>query len=998
MEIKNDFTRITALLDDILTLGLKMDDIASKTDVVGNIVRLYAGLGERTRNQALIEKALDISTKIPYDFRRIREQVNIASLFRKRGKKVQAINLLWRLQDEVKNIKNLELNSVANLAIAGEFYMLNELDDYHMIMERVLSAIEDYQGSILLRINASLSVYGFLVEHNLTGEAFKIFNSIKDILSAQSDATNIGEILRAIVATFISLSNKSSNSQVDFLLEALDLAKEYPTFYELDIIYRDILKQLFITKDRDWIEENLEFLINIIDQVDNDRIKLEIIYKFLLKAHDEKLDIDPEYLEQLIQSLETMKERLSPSRYISFQLMKLQLIGIFVNQEKYFTEIELLISEVLKSSKFRRNLPEKVATILTNPVEFFTITQPDSTEMLERALQLTKHYALLEKKSEILKKILITMAKHGLKMQDVEVLEKSLDYAKKISNLDDRFFVLHEIANALHELKRTLLSKDILSGLLDEIGNIKAPKQRVKAKIALAHTIATREHDIVKGLELIREGIQDTKLYIVGNAHKTVALDELAIEASNIFGWIHETEEAARRQKYTTLISEAKKQLDLETREGIIKAVSIYNEALSFIDKNVDKYEQVWLEDRIEKLKRYLETSDDAEEIGLKEDDWLKKEDYRIRKSDITTKQSIEWRKKRELEYIIKIINNSRFQVNELTCRMKKYARDFLEMENEDVQKKDVLNPGESLSCEFLFIARRDIVPNNAIEAEINFYDPIKNRPVSKDLETPATNAKFRFFVPKKVSSGKFDKIKNKFEKKSHEFQVPYNVYLTWQKLNTLIKSPSFTFKVIQKEYNEIANQFFGVTRFHAESRWNRSRRHSTAIQVIISGDIGERETNVKMEFFLQDPIILYNLINLLEEEIKVWKCPNPDCNAPLDKTQIGIDIPGTCKFCSTIFLLDVNTKKPDRPLSFEILDTRDLESKDQFMNYLKTRVKGMDDSTLDATALLVPEEMREPAKQLLKRAINGEIKPKELVREAITNHVEKLLQAILLQ
>ncbi|MHA1683902.1 MAG: hypothetical protein ACTSUE_23390 [Promethearchaeota archaeon] len=992
------YDRLTGIFEEIINVAVKIEDLASKTDILGNIARVYSDLGDVTKNYRLIEKSLEVTGKIEYDYRRIVEETHVASHLRRAGMKVKALNLLWKIRDESRKIKDLELKTKANLEIADQFFLLNELDDYHGVMQRILSTLESFTGSTLLKVNSYLSVYKFFIVRDLDSEAEKIFLYVKSELSENGTekSSNLGELLQSIVNTFISISNKKTENPVKFLLEAIDLLKEYPSFYEIDVIYRDILKQLFKIKGSDWIEDNLDFLINIIDQVDNGRVKLEIVYQFLIKAYREKLDIDPEYIEQLIQSLEMDKMELSPSRFISFQLMKLQLIGIFVNQKKYFQEVETLLNDVLKSSRFRRNLPEKVTMILLNIVDFHGILNPDSLDILNLATGLTLNYAILEKKSEILRRIVIAMVKHALNSSDPELLEKCVDEAKNIEILDERFFTLLEIAEALYEMRNVTLAKNIIEGLMDEVKNVKKPKFRVKAKLMLAKIVMNRENDLENTIRLLHESIQDANLFIIGNVNKAMAYDEIVMVVSEIYQDIFESEESKRRNKYGALIADAKEHLGTGTLESVEKAIECYVKALQLLDDNMDKYEQVYVSDQIESLKEYLKKHEEGDDISFKEDEWFAPKDYRVKKSDISLKQTISWRKKRELLYQIQITNNSRFPLNNLNCRIKKHARDFLELMHDGVQKTGILKSKGTFTCEFNFIAKRDIVPNKAIEAEVNFFDPINNTPTSIDLEHPNTNSGFKFFFPKTISTNKFDKIKSRIEKKTYEFQVPYNVHLSWQKLNGLVKNPGFPFKVIEKDSNEIANQFFGVVRLYAESRWARTKKHATAFQIILSGDINEHETNLKIEFFLQDPIIFYNLVNLLQEQIEVWNCPNVNCNAPLDKEQIRPQEPGVCKYCSSIFYLDANPKKNDKPVKLNHIKFETLAADDKIMELLVKKLKKLKGDDIDAILEFIPAEQREEMKQDLEKISNGDVKVRDFILSSIAEKNKEFIHALI--
>ena len=990
----NTFNRITGLLEEIAIQGDKIEDVASKTDILSNVARLFADLGIKTKDYSLIEKALTYASNITYDYRRVIDKVYIGRLMHKFGKKINALNLSQVAESSSKRIKDLTLKINAMLKIAELRELLGEQDEANDLYERSITTIDISSNTLIVKVDAYLSAYRFFMNIGKREQASPILDLIFKFLEENTDPSIESQILRSVINTIINISQKTSKEPVILLSDALKMLDEFQTMDDIDLVYNDILKQIFKIQGSDWIEENLDLIIRIIDSIERQRVKMEIIYNFLIKAYNANLEIDPEYVQQLIEALDVKNtQNLNPGRYISFQLMKFHLIGIFVSNEKYYVLIENLLKDILHSTRFTKNLPDKVQRILNNMVEFFQIIKPSKIEILENAVKNVGKYGLLEIKDGVLRNIVNTLTIHGRNVGEKDILNKAIDFSKKIDGIDDRIFVLCEIGDAYYELNEKTLAKDIVQGCLDELENVKEPRKRIQARIKISEIILEYEKDINLTINIMEKALQDANLYLASIAEKSIALQEIGNRAAETYRSIYEIQKKERLQKYNILISNAKELLDQKKRDAAEKALQLYSESLGLINESEDKYEYLWISDQIDRLKNYIENFEVRE---FPEDivDWTNRDKIHIKKSDIVYKQTVSLKKKRELLYHIEIINKSKIQITELNCRIKKYAGEFLELMHDNVQKTNILKPNGTFSCDFYFMAKRDIIPKNAIEAEINFFDFVDEKTITINIEPPVTSSYFKFFMPKSIKVNKLDKLKQKLSKRSHEITLPLNVYITWKKLNQVIKN--IPFKVIQKDSNEIANQFFGVVRLYAESRWIR-RRKSTLIQIIISGELEENDTNIKLELFLQDETILYYLVNLIEEAIEVFNCPNESCEAPLDIEQLIVDGYGVCKYCKQPFYFEGNVKKLDKPIKIKQISIKDIIDDDNFIEKTLKRFKKLDEEEKTRIIQAIPDEDRELSQELFLMLFESKEKPKDVLQNAIKNGSEKIIQTILL-
>ncbi|MBN2151614.1 MAG: hypothetical protein JW839_09225 [Candidatus Lokiarchaeota archaeon] len=997
----SDESRIFSLIESISNTGIKIEDLSSRTDVLCNVTRVYTKIAEKTRNQDILRRALEHSNKVGklvFEFNGLREQARIADVtYRSMGMKIQALNLVWKIEEEARRIKDLSLRVEVMLEITAIMQGLKEAENYEELIKRILKAIETSTSPLVVKINSYMLAYKHFVGMNEAKRAGEILAIVLDHLNNGVEHSLKGEILRTVVGMFISLSDSAQQDKTQHLTKAIDLVKKYEHLDDTDLIYGDVFKQAFASESADWLKQNSSWIIEKISSMDKLRVKIDSIFGFLTKAFQERIELEPERVKQLLALFdETDKAKLGPSRYVAFRLMRLQLDGLFVDATTFFTGIESLLNELLHSSQFRKNLQEWVAQVLGGILNFFRLARPARIEYLEKAITITFNYALPDIKNDVLKTILLAMVEHGLSSKSIELLEHCIDLSKRINTLDDRIFVSAAIGHALYEMNNVPKAQDVISACLDELINVTKPTSRIDARIQLARVIITRQYDVDGTLILLEDAVQDANLYLVKVTNKTVALHDIATEAMNVYMTLFETEEEAKRQKYNSIMAKAKEEIDSHTQKGIENAIKLYEDALYMMNGTTDRYEHAFVTEQITRLRTYLQSFSDAAQPSFQpmQMEAGQRERYKVTKSDIAYKQSVLWRKKREMIYSVEITNNARVQLTELYCRVKKHAGEYLELMHDNVQKMQVLKPNGTFTCEFNFVAKRDIVPTKAIEADISFFDPVSESTVVIDLDPPSTSASFKFFEPKAINVDKFEKARQRVEKKSHELVLPFNVYLAWKKVVSVLKKLPFT--VVQRDYNEIANQFFGVLRLYAESRWPKIKKFSTLIQIIISGDANERESNVKLEFFIQDMPIFYNLLNMFQELVEVFECPNVECNAPIDKEKLNPDGYGICKFCNQLFYLDANLAKLDKPLRLRTVPLQSILDDSQALDLVSKRIKQLKKDGMDDFLATFSAELKEKYKDALERVSKGELKARDFLSESLKGGDDKLVQSIL--
>jgi len=988
---------ILEIIDNVSSASKRIDELSAKVDVIGQITRTYAELGVNTKDYHLLELALDRSNKIPYDYRRIIEQTHIAPLLLRFGRRIQAINLLERCESDVRKIKDISLKVESMLEICEKWLEIGEREKCNELIGRVKKVIRMIPENLLeIRIHCDLLLYRFYELNGFPREANSMFGIITDFLNMKLRDSTINYLLREFTNTLLAVAEKSTTKKNIYFEMILALLEKYPEVEDIHILHREILKAMLNVNDHRWLEGQIERIIKIIESIKNQKTKMELIYLFLLKAYKEDLVIDSKYLDQFIADLDKINEECSsPSRFISYQLMRLHLVAIFKGLQNYYEELESFIKSLLRDSRFRKNLPDRIAQALLTMVELFNIIKPVNVEILRKCIDLADYYAFPDVKDVVLKEVYSAFVKYGDVNKDTSLLESLIQDANKIETIDNKILVLLEIVNVLHKYNPNM-AREIIEDSINKLHLISSVQTRIKTKMLVARALIINKIDIAKALKQINSALLDTNSFLIRDSEKAVAFCDIISEAKNIYEKLYKEEEERRHQQYNKYISMAREYLDKKSKEDIEKSINLYIQARNLLNENKHKYEYLWVSDQINKLKNYLENFSELKEFEIedKSTDYIK-ERYNIKKSEIKIETNISWYKKRELNYSVRIKNDSKFTITQLNVRIKKIAKEFLENTSELVQSIHVLKRGGTFTCEFTFVALKDIIPDGSIEAEINLYDPINEITLTIPIEPPKTNSGYRFFMPKSIKVSRFEKLKQKFSKQTHEIAVNFNIYLTWKKLIGFLKN--IPFKIIQIDHNDIASNFFGVVRLYAESRWSRKRKNATLVQIIVSGDINGDETNIKLEFFLQDPAIIHTLLKLFQEDIEIWRCPNQSCNEPLDREQIHVNNYGICKYCWTIFYTEANLKKIDKPARLRIVNLEELLNDEKSIQLIESKIKKIQKEEVDKILNTIKDENKSEFKEKLENLIEGKTPSKEFIQESIQKGNEHLIQAILL-
>jgi regulator of replication initiation timing len=244
----NAFNRIIGLLDEIAIQGDKIEDVASKTDILSNVSRLFADLGAKTKDYSLIEKALTYASNITYDYRRVTDKIYIGRLMHKFGKKINALNLTQVAESSSKRIKDLTLKINAMLKIAELREILGEHEDANDLYERSITTIEISSNTLIVKVDAYLSAYKFFMNVGNKEQASPILDLIFKFLEENTDPSIESQILRSVINTIITISQKTSKEPLMLLSDALKMLDEFQSMDDIDLIYNDIIHTLKLIK------------------------------------------------------------------------------------------------------------------------------------------------------------------------------------------------------------------------------------------------------------------------------------------------------------------------------------------------------------------------------------------------------------------------------------------------------------------------------------------------------------------------------------------------------------------------------------------------------------------------------------------------------------------------------------------------------------------------------------------------------------------------------
>jgi len=257
----------------------------------------------------------------------------------------------------------------------------------------------------------------------------------------------------------------------------------------------------------------------------------------------------------------------------------------------------------------------------------------------------------------------------------------------------------------------------------------------------------------------------------------------------------------------------------------------------------------------------------------------------------------------------VKIMNESEFNVTDVSVQLVSYPSDCLELKSKVIQKIAKLDAKGFVSPTFEFQPTHDCVKGKIL-ANVSFVD-IFNKLHTIEIQPHEISMICGLFKPIKISNDEFTKITKgllDYAKAGEEIRLPFNARLMFMKLKTIL--PNNNFQIINEEMREIQNTFFGIIRGFAEGKFSKNK---VGVEITITGGINDLESVGKIEAFSQDEFVLPPLISDLNSNLQTWKCTT--CNEFLTEEQVELLLIGkpiTCKSCNNVMTKIVSESFPE--------------------------------------------------------------------------------------
>ncbi len=266
--------------------------------------------------------------------------------------------------------------------------------------------------------------------------------------------------------------------------------------------------------------------------------------------------------------------------------------------------------------------------------------------------------------------------------------------------------------------------------------------------------------------------------------------------------------------------------------------------------------------------------------------------------------------------YKVKVVNESEFNLTDISVQIVSYPYDCLKLTSKEIQKVNKLDAGGFVSPTFTFQPTHDCVKGKIL-ANVSFVDMFNNLHTI-EVKPHEISMVCGLFKPIKISNEEFSKITSgllDFTKAGDEFKLPYNPMLIFSKLSVLL--PENNFEIINEDKREIGETFFGIIRGFAEGKFSKKK---IGVEITISGDKFADESMCKIEAFSEDQFVLPPLISELNEGLQTWNCIN--CNAPLTEEQVDLLLASkaiTCKSCGNVMTKMIPETSPNIEIFEEI-------------------------------------------------------------------------------
>ncbi len=253
-----------------------------------------------------------------------------------------------------------------------------------------------------------------------------------------------------------------------------------------------------------------------------------------------------------------------------------------------------------------------------------------------------------------------------------------------------------------------------------------------------------------------------------------------------------------------------------------------------------------------------------------------------------------------KFEYKVKVVNKSKFVVNNVAISIVAYPKDCMELLGDSVRSIKRIEPNGFRSPQFTFLPTKDCVEGNIL-ASVSYVNHM-NQLQTSEVESYTIRSVCDLLVPLKASVERFQGIIDDMTSTSTETSLNWNVQVMFSKARALL--PQRNFHVVYFEENVVGDQFTGIVKGFAEGKYSGKK---VAVQTLMTGKLHGEETRVVVEVLGDDIAMLPTTVEEITREIGSWTCLN--CRAPLepaDVIKLKGRLPVTCRSCGHTVTVDL--------------------------------------------------------------------------------------------
>ena len=212
--------------------------------------------------------------------------------------------------------------------------------------------------------------------------------------------------------------------------------------------------------------------------------------------------------------------------------------------------------------------------------------------------------------------------------------------------------------------------------------------------------------------------------------------------------------------------------------------------------------------------------------------------------------------------YKVEIINELRFDVNNVTVTLDAYPKNYMELAEQETKTMQVIESGESKKLEFRFTPTKDYV-DGRIQVSVSYVDPSGELQIVRD-ESFAIQLVCDLLNPIEIPVQQFDLLLSKMDAISEDVLLEEKAEDLFERAQALL--PENNFFIIDTEMYADDAQFTGIIRGYAEGKYIQKK---IALIFTITRTLNLDYSPVKVQAHGDDLLMLHTAVNEIISKLK---------------------------------------------------------------------------------------------------------------------------------